>query len=91
MLPAFSFVHLTGGTMQVKTLSIGQILTPAEMTKAIRLYKHCESYQFAKRCADEIISPVLDRINKISGQENDPKYLAYCIEYAILKSNGELQ
>ena len=75
----------------MKTLKIGQILDGQEMNEALKLYKSCENHQFAERCAAEIIRPVLERINKVSGQENDPKYLAYCVEYAIMKSlNGHL-
>jgi len=73
-----------------KTLPIGQILTQKEMKEAIRLYKKCATSQFAERCAVEIIEPIIDRINEASGQENDPKYLAYCIEFALLKSDGKL-
>lgn len=74
-----------------KTLSIGQILTQKEMEKALKLYKECETHQFASRCATEIIAPVISRINRDSGQENDARYLAYCIEYAIMRSKGKLQ
>lgn len=73
-----------------KMLPIGQILTTTEMKEALRLYKRCESHLFADRCAAEIISPVLERINKITGQENDARYLAYAVQHSILKSNGNL-
>lgn len=74
-----------------KTLSVGQILTQEEMERALKLYKNCETHQFASRCAIEIISPVISRINRDSGQENDARYLAYCIEYSILRFKGSLQ
>lgn len=74
----------------VKTLPLGSILTNKEMKEALKLYEKAEAGRFAERCASEIIRPVIDRINKDSGQENDPKYLAYCVEYAILKSRGTL-
>jgi len=76
--------------MMVKTLPLGQILTTKEMKEALKLYENCETHQFAERCAAEIIGPAILRINETSGQENDPKYLAYCIQYAILKSGGRL-
>jgi hypothetical protein len=77
--------------MPVKTLAVGQILTQEEMTKALKLYKECETHQFASRCSVEIIAPVISRINRDSGQTNDPRYLAYCIEYSLMKSYGKLQ
>ena len=76
--------------MTFKALSVGQILTTKEMKEALKLYKTAESGRFAERCAAEIIRPLIERINKVSGQENDPKYLAYCIEYALLRSRGFL-
>jgi len=74
---------------KAKTLPVGQILTQKEMKEAIRLYKKCETHQFAERCAAEIIRPAIERINKVTGQENDPKYLAYCVEYSLLRSGGK--
>jgi len=73
-----------------KTLTIGSILTQKEMKEALKLHKKAETHNFAERCAAEIIRPVIDRINKYTGQENDPLYLAYCVEYAILKSGEGL-
>lgn len=75
---------------KVKTIAVGQILTEKEMKKALKLYDSAENHTFADRCASEIISPVIDRINQASGQENDPKYLAYCVEYAIMQSRNKL-
>ena len=75
---------------KAKTIPVGAILTQKEMKEALKLYDTAENHRFAERCAAEIIGPVIDRINKDSGQENDPRYLAYCIEYAILKSRGSL-
>lgn len=73
-----------------KTLPLGSILTKKEMKEALKLYKQAETHKFAERCAAEIVRPVIERINKETGQENDPLYLAYCVEYAIMKSGGNL-
>lgn len=75
---------------KAKTIPIGAILTKKEMKEALKLYDTAENYTFAERCAAEIIAPVIDRINKDSGQENDPKYLAYCVEYSLLRAKGHL-
>lgn len=74
---------------KVKTLPIGTILTKDEMNQAITIYNSlsgAEKHKFAERCAAEIIRPIIARINKLSDQENDPLYLAYCIEYALHKT-----
>ena len=75
---------------KAKTLPIGDILTQKEMKEALKLYDNAVNYTFAERCAAEIIGPVIDRINEASGQKNDPTYLAYCIEYSILRARGAL-
>lgn len=75
---------------KAKTLPVGAILTQKEMKEALKLYDTAENHTFAERCSAEIIRPVLDRINEATGQENDPIYLAYTIEYAIMKSRGNL-
>jgi hypothetical protein len=73
----------------MKTVTIQDFLTPAEIEKAIDLYAKCaaddHSPPFSVLYGREIIEPVLDRINKTLGQENDPKYLAYCVEYTMMK------
>lgn len=42
---------------------------------------------FAQTIANEIIEPNIARINTTLGQQNDPKFLAYMVEFMML--NGE--
>jgi hypothetical protein len=58
-------------------------LTATEIQKARKIYREAEAGTFASRCAKEIIEPVLERINKAFGQENDARYLAYLVEYSF--------
>jgi hypothetical protein len=73
---------------KTKTVAISDFFTAAELSKALDLYEECkrEGMRFNQRCADQIVKPVLDRINDTTGQQNDPSYLAYALEYAIMKS-----
>jgi hypothetical protein len=73
----------------MKTRTLDQLFTAAELNKAIELYEQCRKTgeRFNKRCAAEIVEPALARINKTTGQENDASYLAYGIEYALMKGN----
>lgn len=34
-----------------------------------------------ERLLKEIVEPAMPRINQATGQENSPKYMAYCLEY----------
>lgn len=51
-------------------------LTEEEIAKAIRLRNAASIKRY-------IIEPNIKRINETLGQENDPMYLAYAVEYAI--------
>ena len=63
--------------------TLAEIFTAEELSKAATLFIGCVPGTFADKAAEQIIKPVIDRINEKTGQENDPKYLAYLIEYAI--------
>jgi hypothetical protein len=66
------------------TTSAKDFLTDAEIKKAIKLYRIANG-SFHQRCMDEIIKPVITRINKALGQENDPRWLAYAVEFFCMK------
>lgn len=68
----------------MKYVAVADFLTPEEIRIAMTLYSFCgEKQAFHKVCRDEIIAPVIGRINEDLGQENDPGYLAYAVEYAL--------
>lgn len=71
--------------MLKKTIFVSEILTQPELAAAKKLYDTVDIHKFAKECSSQIIAPVIDRINKKLGQENDPTYLAYAVEYSFLK------
>lgn len=66
----------------MKTVTIGQFLSPSEIRQAEKLYRENRS-GFAATVDQEIISPNLARINRALGQENNSCYLAYAVEYAL--------
>lgn len=75
----------------MKTVSLPDFLTPAEIEKAASMYNQ-KSYlegTYARKVRDEIILPNLQRINKSLGQENDALYLAYVVEYVMMKTRGK--
>jgi len=69
-----------------KKVRISDFLTPEETIAAIRIYGEAREGTFAKKCADEIITPVLPRINKKLGQENHALFLAYMVEYVFIQT-----
>lgn len=69
--------------MPGKTVSLEQIFTDAELEKAWQMFRTTPPRQFVTKCAEEIIVPVLPRINKALGQANDPRFLAYAVYYVF--------
>lgn len=62
---------------------LDDFLTTAEIQAAIKLYAEASPGTFARRCEAEIIRPVIGRINAALKQENDPRFLAYAVEYVL--------
>jgi hypothetical protein len=68
----------------MRHVSITQFLTLAEIEQAAALYKaHARTGKFAATVDAEIITPNIERINKALGQENNPRYLAYAVEFVL--------
>jgi hypothetical protein len=72
----------------MKYATIRDILTDEETVRAYGWYKEMET-GFAQRLCKEIIQPNLERINRKLGQQNEPMYLAYLIEYAFMMGKRE--
>jgi hypothetical protein len=60
----------------MKTVKLSDFLTQRQIKLAMKL-------KTARQIHDEVIKPNIKAINKVLGQENDPMYLAYAVEYAI--------
>lgn len=71
----------------MKKITLEDFLSPLQITKARRLYQKSAPGTFAKTCADELIGPIIERINVRLGQENDPLFLAYLCEYVFNEEN----
>ena len=71
--------------MKRKDVKIADFLTKAEIEKAKSLYIKHKPHLLCSILVDKIIGPNLQRINESLGQENDPRFLAYAVEYTFLK------
>jgi len=69
-----------------KKVRLSDFLTVEELVEAIKMYRETGEGTFANKCAEEIITPILSRINAKLGQENHPLFLAYMVEYALIES-----
>ena len=67
--------------MSHKTVAPKDFLTPEELKQVFQLKK-------AKLIKEHVIAPNIERINKTLQQENDPRYLAYALEYVVMVSEN---
>jgi hypothetical protein len=75
-----------------KTITIGDLLTDKELPKVSRLYVQLkDTGTFARTVCDTYIRPKMTAINRLTGQDNDPMYLAYAVEHAMSKMHGQVQ
>lgn len=65
----------------MKTIKLTDFLTNEQIELMCTL-------KTATKITKEIIEPNIRKINKKLGQENDPEFLGYMCEYAIMKASG---
>lgn len=71
----------------MKKATLNDFLTRDEIAEALKIYRDPRRrLSFATVCCERIIEPNIERINKALGQVNDPMYLAYMVEYAIIEA-----
>ena len=64
-------------------ITLPDFLTEEQIKEAMKLYEKAKPGTFASQCAKKIIEPNLEVINKKLGQDNDPKFLGYAVEYVF--------
>lgn len=66
----------------MKEVSLASFLTEDQIYKVGLLWRK-DNANFHRRAVDEIITPAMPDINRKLGQENDPDFIAYTIEYVL--------
>lgn len=59
---------------------VESLFTVKEIRQARIVIKTHEDYEQARVIQQEIIEPIMDRIDKDTGQENNSKYMAYMLQ-----------
>lgn len=67
----------------MKTVAVTSFLTKQELYQAATLAQSTKNGKLASTICEKIIKPNIERINHKLGQENDPMYLAYVVEYTL--------
>lgn len=69
-------------------VSLTDFLTEEEMSRIRLMWINKASQRdFHVQVLGTIIKPNMERINKAIGQENDPGYLTYMIEYIFMETD----
>jgi hypothetical protein len=71
----------------LKTVSLPQFLTPAQIYEAENLFK-IYGNRAVKQIQVAVIEPNMATINAKLGQENDPAYLAYAVVYVFSQAES---
>jgi hypothetical protein len=68
----------------VKTVTLPDFLTEEQIAEAVQLYEaEAEGIDATEQILTRVIEPNMAAINKKLGQENDARYLAYAVVYAL--------
>lgn len=62
-----------------KKITIQDFLTPEQI-------RECAKLRTADKICEQITKPNIEAINAKLGQKNDPKFLAYAVEYVLSQS-----
>ena len=75
----------------MKTMSLPQFLTAAQIAEAVRLFETQTKGADAvvEQILERVIEPNMASINAKLGQENDPRYLAYAVVYVLTQAQEQ--
>lgn len=67
-----------------KYVRLGDFLTGDEINECIRLWR-ADREHFHRNVIAQVLAPAMEAINRKLKQENDARYLAYVIEFALME------
>lgn len=65
------------------SIRIGDVFTKDDMNRAWDIFDEAEHDVLLDRLENEIVKPAMPKINKVTGQENDSRYMTYALLFAI--------
>jgi hypothetical protein len=73
----------------MKQAALPDFLTEPEIDRCAALFReHGAHRAFVDAVTREITAPNIARIDKALGQPNDPRYLAYAVQYILLQASA---
>jgi hypothetical protein len=67
----------------MKEVTLPDFLTQQQIDHALQLYSANQGKERHRVIRDSVIAPAMEEINRKLGQENDPDYLTYMVEYVF--------
>jgi len=67
-----------------KRIALGDVFTADDLAKARKIVREANDQDCVTRIAAEVVRPRMPEIDRVSGQTNDDRYMAYCL-YAAIK------
>ena len=68
-----------------KTIALGDVFTMDEINAAAEIIATAENTQITNRVTEEVVRPIIPRINQVTGQGNDARYWAYVLIHALIE------
>jgi hypothetical protein len=80
---------MPGGDRRVYRLT--DLLTKDELNRAMKLFIRCKNTKedFRQRCAEEVVEPIISRVNEDAGYNASPASLVYRLEVYLRAVRGE--
>lgn len=75
---------------ELPSITLGEVFTDEQISLARTLFKNASEKSFShgsliNDLTELVVKPNLPRINEVTGQENDPRYWAYCLYYGLVR------
>lgn len=72
--------------MATKHFELGDLFTEAEIEAARTLYLQLPTEQFNRRVVEEVVQAAMPRIDRVTGQQNDARYMGYALANAFMST-----
>jgi hypothetical protein len=81
--------HMPGGDRRVYKLT--DLLTTDELNRTMILFIECKrtNEDFKQRCSEEVVEPIISRINEYAGYNTTSEALVYRLEMYVRTVRGE--
>jgi hypothetical protein len=70
---------------------VTDLFTTDDLNRAMILFIECKNTKddFNARCANEVVRPIISRVNAHTGHYNIAEYWGYCLEHYLRSVRGE--